>query len=323
MIRNTLRKQKSTAEVPNFWEPNGFSVCLKRLEYSPEMINDVVEMFKEMIDQEAKIAKFYVDIAAKYRKLFTGGKKIYESSVVLYGSGRQSLLNSLDLLDQYGKVHLDYWMKLQSVCVIPLTNEIESHFNALQLPKEIKSTREDFAAVQKPYVENLNQLVKSRTNYLVFCQSLVPHYELTDSEEAFKDVDEKKNSKRLKLKKPYEVWNQQMKNMIGPYVADMKNVYQKCDNYETERLSALKKVFLGLMEIYFFNPTPESKETVDEIRSSVSAFSVEDDVEWWRKKFGPDATYDYFNMDKNRSQVSFGSISEEPDQKENNVQQEI
>ncbi|KII72128.1 Protein kinase C and casein kinase substrate in neurons protein 2 [Thelohanellus kitauei] len=303
--RNITTNQMASEDIPSFWEAGGFKVCLKRLDHSPELFNDLNGMFHEIIEQEAKTEKFYGDISQKYRKIFLEDKNSCENKILVYNTGKKALFAILDFLDHISIQHRESKTKILSLCSVPLNNLLNERFQPIQLPKEIKSIKQDFQAAQEPYVTNFNQFDKARRAYVQYCRTFEPDFGPQSlsclnlgPDNIFDNLDPKKNKKRLKLLKRFEVWNTQLYNLLESYIFDMKNSYQKCEEHEDIRLKTFKTALLNLSSIIQFNTPPNAAELVEDIRKNIELFDPEDDQAWWTKIYGPDSSFDFYQSDK-------------------------
>lgn len=297
----TLKRQTSSEaktiyddDLPNFWVPGAFSQALKRLENTLDVTGDLQTMLDELTDFEARAAKFYVDFAAKWKKHFTNGRKVYEGRVVLYGTSKETVKKAVDLMDEFGKVHLDNWTQIQSKCLMPLKNFNEKHIENNSLMKTLKAIRDDFQTAQTPYVELFSNFKKARSQYMTLCVSLKPDFTLESSVEVFKDVDPKKNEKRLTLQKRFEEWNKQLEIMIPHYQNKMKEAFSRCDEIEEKKLEVMIKAITGLGEVLSGKFNERHGEFVKNFEAMLAGFDSKRDLVTWAKNLGPDMDYDFF-----------------------------
>lgn len=282
----------------SFWDPGYYSVALKRFEASDKVLSDLNSMLEDMANIETRTGKEYVELSEKWNRHFEGFENVESCNTLLYGSTKETVSATIALLGEKGKSHMENWSSIQSKCLMPI-----KHFNdtyntkSCSIAKRTKALKEDFETAQQPYVEVFSSFKKARQNYVTYCMSLRPGCEVNAFTDTFSDIDNKKNDKRLRLFKRFEGWREQLDITLPHYVLRMKEVFEKCEKPENDKLNTIKKVIHGLHEILELKNNSRHNQLIQRMLELINEIDIDADLKFWYDTFGPGVPYDFFKVE--------------------------
>lgn len=148
----------------NFWDVGNYTRCSKRITDSHVLLDDLIKMFNERAEIEAKYSKRLTEWHTKWSKYI-------ETSPATYATMKTAQLGNLQEANDRAKIHMDCWGKIHNQVVEAIKREKESKYHkALVGIKEAKSLDDEFSKAQKPWAAAFAKVHRAKKNYHTACK---------------------------------------------------------------------------------------------------------------------------------------------------------
>lgn len=148
----------------NFWDIGNYSRCSKRITDSNVLLDDLIKMFSERSEIEAKYSKKLTDWHDRWSKHL-------ELSPATYATMKTAQLGTLKEASDRAKIHVDCWSKIHNQVVETIKREKEAKYHkAFVGIKEAKELEEEFGKAQKPWAAAYAKVQRAKKNYHSACK---------------------------------------------------------------------------------------------------------------------------------------------------------
>ncbi|XP_065646840.1 protein kinase C and casein kinase substrate in neurons protein 1 isoform X2 [Hydra vulgaris] len=293
--RGTTNKKSSemgsnTINNNNFWDIDNYQRCVKRIGESSALCDDLVKMFNERIEIEAKYGKKLDDWHEKWSKAL-------ENSC-MYATTKIAALGTIKEAQDRAKVHMDCCMKMQNQVIETIKRWKESNYHHKIFGlKEAKEYEQEFAKAQKQWANAYNKIQKAKGNYHSACKNREACASLLnnakqDTEtlpEKIKKLEDSLRKSENAVSTMQQKYDEKLKR-ISPlnitYESDMQQVYNKWAKDEEKRLDFLQRTLIDFHKCVNIYADPRLKELFDNQINAAYNAKIQYDVNWWSENFG-------------------------------------
>jgi Fes/CIP4 homology domain. len=148
----------------NFWDVGNFSRCSKRIIDSNNLCDDLIKMYTERAEIEAKYSRKLTDWHERWTKHL-------DSSSAVYATMKTAHLGTLKEGNERAIIHMDCWGKIHNQVVEFIKREKESKYHkAFVGIKESKELDEEFTKAQKPWATAYGKVQRAKKNFHSACK---------------------------------------------------------------------------------------------------------------------------------------------------------
>lgn len=274
----------------SFWEPGNYKKTTKRIEDGFRLCNDLVQLIQERCDIEKNYAKSLHAWSKKWNDTITRGPE--------YGTTEAAWRGVLSEADRLNELHL----KIKDKLTDNVVNEIRQwqkdkfHKSMMQI-KEKKEIDEEFKRVQKPWSKALDRVNKSKQEYHIACKNerTLMNQERNAASDGSVSADQLKKIKErvtkakedvTKSKEKYELALKEIGQINSSYVAEMTQVFEKCQVMEEQRLKFFKDILFDIHDCLNISKNPELPIIYEEFRHTLQNADGSKDLKWWANTYG-------------------------------------
>lgn len=279
-----------TASSDSFWEPGNYKRTTKRIEDGHRLCSDLVTLVQERADIEKNYAKSLRTWTKRWNDLIEKGPE--------YGTTEAAWKGILVEADRLSDLHL----KIREFMCNDVTAQIrtwqkDSYHKTMMALKEKKEMDDLFKKAQKPWVKVLTKVNKTKQDYHNACKaerSAANQERNATGDNAVSPEQVRKLQERVqrakeevqKTKEKYEAALQEINSYNPKYMEDMSEVFEKCQQMETQRLVFFKDVLFNIHKGLNISRDPTLPQIYEEFYHTINNADHEKDVKWWSNNFG-------------------------------------
>jgi len=296
--RNSTIRAKTPSDMAaynvspgNFWEIGNYTRCCKRITDSNNLCDDLIKMYTERAEIEAKYSKKLTDWHERWSKHL-------EASPAVYATMKTAHLGTLKEAHDRAIIHMDCWTKIHNQVVETIKREKESKYHkAFVGIKEYKELDEEFGKAQKPWATAFGKVQRAKKNYHSACKSrdsaklnldqnkdVAPPEKIKKLEEAI----EKQEKSVSTMQGKYEEKLSRIEPINKSYEDEMKKVYSKFSKAEEERKDFLQRIMVEFHKAVNVSEDPRLKECFENQINAAYAGKSSYDVTWYSENYGAD-----------------------------------
>lgn len=238
----------------SFWEVGKYRRVVKRIDDGAKLCFDFVKMVHERAEIEAKYSKHLQQWSRKWEENIGKGPE--------YGSLENGWKTMLYEGQRQSEIHNLINKELNSLANVISEWRISNYHKGISGQyKETKRSEEGFSKAQKPWEKALQSCNKAKKAFHQTWQDLdYIHSLLTAADNASNEMTveqlHKLNEKREKLEKEYERSQEKYQKRLTEvlqdkprYVEEMKQEFQRCQEFEKQRLDFFRTKLLKMKDI--------------------------------------------------------------------------
>ncbi len=244
----------AVASTDSFWDIGNYKRVVKRTEDGARLCNDFVKMAQERAGIEATYTKSLQQWARKWENMVSKGSE--------YGSLEIGWKAVLKEANSVAELHLEIHQKLQEEIIESIQNWRSAHYHKppmhLQL-KEVKKADEGFARAQKPWTKHLVKTRRAKKSFHQAARDLeLQNFALQQAEgnpditgeqtAKVRERQERAQQEVDKALKKYEEKLRDLQHYKGRYVEDMTMQFDRCQEFENQRMDFFKDTLQALKE---------------------------------------------------------------------------
>ena len=233
-----------------FWELGNYKSVVKRMEEGARLCTDFVKMAQERAEIEAKYVKNLQQWSKKWDDLVSKGSE--------YGTILDGWKAALREATRLAEVHVDSHRKIQDELIESINSWRAEHYHrSIVNFKEIKKAEDGFLKAQKPWATLLHKSSRARKAFHQAARELESQNIALQSSESNPDCSSEQLSKvrerRDKAQREVDKTLAKYKDRLGDlqhyqnrYIEDMKKEFEKCQDFERERIEFFKSALKEL-----------------------------------------------------------------------------
>lgn len=242
----------AVASTDSFWDIGNYKRVVKRTEDGARLCNEFVKMAQERADIEAKYVRSLQQWARKWEDPVSKGPE--------YGSLEEGWRAALREASTIAEVHLEIHRKIQEEIIESVQNWKAAHYHkTLMHFKEVKKAEEGFTRAQKPWTKQLVKTRRAKKSYHQASKDLeLQNYALQQTENSpestydqcskARDRQERAQRDADKALEKYQERLTELQRCKGRYVEDMTMQFEKCQEFENQRMEFFKVTLQQMKE---------------------------------------------------------------------------
>ncbi|XP_071743122.1 protein kinase C and casein kinase substrate in neurons protein 2 isoform X3 [Lepeophtheirus salmonis] len=274
----------------SFWEPSNYKTTTKRIEDGNKLCDELVTLVRERSEIEKTYAKSLKAWANKWSTIIEKGPE--------YGTTEAGWKGVLVEADRRCELHL----RVKEALLSDVNNQLkiwqkENYHKTLMHIREKKDMDEQFKKAQKPWLKLFTKVNKAKADYHYACKTeksaIINERNASGNTSMSQDNVQKcqervKKAKEnvVKCKENYEIALQDVNGYNSRYIEDMKEVFEKCQRMEAQRLQTFKDTLFSLQKCLNISDDPELPQIYEEFYHTVNNADHEKDLKWWSNTYG-------------------------------------
>lgn len=287
------RVSSNEQETFSFYEMGAYKAALKRCDNGGKLAKEL----EEMISERAKIEDLYVNGIKNWHKKWSN--HLNEDSAE-HPSTKEAWQAYLDLSGNVARVHSDMCQSLIKGPIAKVKEWIKLKYGKSFVNyKQTKEFETDFESAEKPYVEQIEKLKKFKKEYhddVKACRvseeaARASHTNPKISQEQREKLDEKAKRAREEMDRSRTRYKEKITE-IGLYknqhMKVMKEVFERTQNFENERILFFKQLFLECHELMQIQDDERYDAYFKEFMEQVNQMNPKEDLRLSYKQLGLD-----------------------------------
>lgn len=236
-------------KTDSFWDIGNYKPVVKRYDDGARLCSDFAKMVQERSDIEAKYAKQLQSWGHKWADLVTKGPE--------YGTLECGWIACCQAAEKVAEVHKEMSEKLQGIAESGQAWKAEHYHKTIMNLREAKKAEDGFFKAQKPWTKHLQKLHRSKKAFHSACKELDVHNSVLLSAENSSDITkdqlmkmkEKKERAQRDVAKYQEKYKEKLddtRHYQSRYIEDMQLQFDKCQQFERERMTFFKSIMCDL-----------------------------------------------------------------------------
>jgi len=236
-------------KTDSFWDVGNYKPVVRRYEDGARLCSDLTKMVQERSDIEAKYAKHLQGWGHKWEDLVSKGPE--------YGSLECGWKACFQAAERVAEVHREMSEKLQGIAESVQSWKAEHYHKTIMHLKEAKKAEDGFFKAQKPWTKHLQRTHRSRKAFHSACKELDVHNSTLLSAESNPDAtkdqlmrmkEKKERAQRdvAKCREKYRERLEETRHYQSRYIEDMQLQFDKCQQFERERMLYFKSILCNL-----------------------------------------------------------------------------
>ncbi|XP_071564093.1 protein kinase C and casein kinase substrate in neurons protein 1 isoform X2 [Temnothorax nylanderi] len=285
------------ATSDSFWEPGNYKRTTRRIEDGHKLCDSLIALVQERAEIEKNYAKALKNWSKNWNDKIEKGPE--------YGTTEAAWKGVLVESDRLCDLHLRVKENLCNDIVQQVkTWQKDAYHKSMMTLKERKEMEDAFKKAQKPWAKLLQKVEKAKSEYHNSCKtertaanmernasadsSLSPDQMARGSENVKKMQDRVQKTKEevQKAKEKYEAALQEINQYNPKYMEDMTQVFDKCQEMETQRLQFFKDVLFGIHKCLNISQDPVLPQIYEEFYHTINNADHEKDLKWWSNNHG-------------------------------------
>eukprot|EP00096_Caligus_rogercresseyi_P013997 TRINITY_DN6552_c0_g1_i2.p1 TRINITY_DN6552_c0_g1~~TRINITY_DN6552_c0_g1_i2.p1 ORF type:complete len:435 (-),score=129.76 TRINITY_DN6552_c0_g1_i2:348-1652(-) len=274
----------------SFWEPNNYKTTTKRIEDGYRLCDDFMFLVRERSEIEKTYAKSLKAWANKWSSMIEKGPE--------YGTTEAGWKGVLVEADRRCELHL----RVKEALLTQVNNQLkswqkENYHKTLMAIREKKDMDEQFKKAQKPWFKLFTKVNKAKADYHNACKtekSAIVNERNASGNTSMSQDNVQKCAERVKkasdnvtkCRENYEIALQDISGYNGRYIEDMKDVFEKCQRMEAQRLQTFKDTLFSLQKCLNISDDAELPQIYEEFYHTVNNADHEKDLKWWSNTYG-------------------------------------
>ncbi|XP_024871392.1 protein kinase C and casein kinase substrate in neurons protein Synd isoform X4 [Temnothorax americanus] len=305
------------ATSDSFWEPGNYKRTTRRIEDGHKLCDSLIALVQERAEIEKNYAKALKNWSKNWNDKIEKGPE--------YGTTEAAWKGVLVESDRLCDLHLRVKENLCNDIVQQVkTWQKDAYHKSMMTLKERKEMEDAFKKAQKPWAKLLQKVEKTKSEYHNSCKtertaanmernasadsSLSPDQMARGSDNVKKMQDRVQKTKEevQKAKEKYEAALQEINQYNPKYMEDMTQVFDKCQEMETQRLQFFKDVLFGIHKCLNISQDPVLPQIYEEFYHTINNADHEKDLKWWSNNHGVNMAmnwpqFEEFSSANNRS----------------------
>jgi hypothetical protein len=278
-------------EGKSFYDIGSYKIALKRCDNGAKLAKEL----EEMICDRAKIEDNYANALHAWHKKWSNHLNNNSSE---YQTTRNAWQAYLNLSNNIATVHTDMSKELISGPVAKIKEWMKSKYDKHFLNyKQTKEFEEDFESNQKPYLEQVEKIKKFKKEYYDSVKAAkVSEDAARTSQSNPKIAQEQREKLAEKAKRCQEEQDRSRQRYIdkikevalyhSQHKEVMKEVFEKTQKFENERMLFFKQTFLECYELMQTHNDERHDWNFNEYMNQVNGMNPKKDLAWWAKHCG-------------------------------------
>lgn len=279
-----------TASSESFWEPGNYKRTTKRIEDGHRLCGDLIQLATERAEIEKNYAKSLKTWSKKWNDLIEKGPE--------YGTTEAAWKGILGEAESLSELHT----KIRDHMAEDVPNQIrswqkEAYHKSMMVLKEKKEMDDCFKKAQKPWAKILTKVNKTKLDYHNACKverSAANQERNATGDNAVSPEQVRKLQERVQrakeavqqTKEKYDAALQEINAYNPKYMEDMTEVFDKCQQMETQRLVFFKEVLFNIHKGLNISQNPRLPKIYEELYHIVNNADHEKDLKWWSFNYG-------------------------------------
>ncbi|KAL5501953.1 hypothetical protein EMCRGX_G008638 [Ephydatia muelleri] len=262
------------------------------MEEGARLCTDFVKMAQERAEIEAKYVKNLQQWSRKWDDLVSKGPE--------YGTILDGWKAALREATRLAEVHVEVHRKIQDELVESMNSWRAEHYHrSIVNFKEIKKAEDGFLKAQKPWATRLQKTSRARKAFHQAARELEAQNSSLQSSESNPDcngeqlskVRERRDKAQREVDKTLAKYKEKLGDLQhyqGRYIEDMKKEFEKCQDFEQERIEFFKRSLMDLQTAVDLSNNERVLAIYDEYSTSLNAINALDDLKWYSVHHGAD-----------------------------------
>jgi len=279
-----------TASSDSFWEPGNYKRTTKRIEDGNRLCTDLMQLVQERAEIEKNYAKSLKSWTKRWNELIDKGPE--------YGTTQAAWKGVLVEADRLSDLHL----QIKNHLCEDVPNQVkgwqkDNYHKSMMVLKEKKEMDDNFKKAQKPWVKVLTKVNKAKQDYHNACKnerSAANQERNATGDNAVSPEQVRKLAERVqrakeevqRTKEKYDAALHEINAYNPKYMEDMTEVFDKCQQMETQRLIFFKEVLFNIHRGLNISQDPALPQIYEELYHTVNNADHDKDVKWWSNIYG-------------------------------------
>lgn len=276
----------------SFWEVGNYKRTVKRIDDGHRLCNDLMNCIQERAKIEKAYAQQLTEWSKRWRQLVDKGPQ--------YGTVERAWMAMMTEAEKVSELHQDVKNSLINEDFEKVKNWQKDLYHKQMMGgfKETKEAEEGFKKAQKPWAKKLKELEAAKKSYHMACkeEKLASIREANSKAEASVTSDQqKKLHEKLdkckqdsqKAKEKYEKALDELSNCTPPYMENMEQVFEQCQQFEEKRLNFLREVLLDVKRHLNLTENQRYATVYRELEHTITSASAQEDLKWFSNNHGP------------------------------------
>jgi len=283
-----------TASSDSFWEPGNYKRTTKRIDDGHRLCTDLIQLVQERAEIEKNYAKSLKSWTRRWNELIDKGPE--------YGTTQAAWKGVLVEADRLSDLHL----QIKNHLCEDVPNQVKSwqkdnYHKSMMVLKEKKEMEDNFKKAQKPWVKVLTKVNKAKQDYHNACKNersaanqernatgdnAVSAEQRSAAVRKLAERVQRAKEEVQRTKEKYETALHEINGYNPKYMEDMTEVFDKCQQMETERLVFFKEVLFNIHRGLNISQDPALPQIYEELYHTVNNADHDKDVKWWSNIYG-------------------------------------
>ncbi|OWF51969.1 protein kinase C and casein kinase substrate in neurons protein 2-like isoform X2 [Mizuhopecten yessoensis] len=276
----------------SFWEVGKYQRTVKRVDNGHKMC----ESLRSLIESRSEIEKNYAKQLSQWTKRWNE----YLDKGPEYATTQGAWRGLLEEADSVANLHTLVGENLMSKAYADIKQwQKDNYHKSLMHFKETKEMEDGFKKAQKPWEKKYTKLQAAKKEYHTACrnekttanQENNARGDSAVSQDQLKKIQDKLRKYQADVeqsKDKYEACLNDLNGYNAKYIEDMNEVFEKCQNFERERMEFFKKTMFVLHECLDLSSEPRFSKLYSDLHDTISKADSDSDLAWWSQKSGAD-----------------------------------
>ncbi|KAI0988623.1 hypothetical protein GJ496_006210 [Pomphorhynchus laevis] len=277
--------------LKGFYEPQQYSIVLRRCDEGYELTNALLRMYEE----RAEIEQRYTEDLRSWVHRW----KSYLDKSNEYGTNKAAWYAVVNSSDKDAEMHTNMRYRLFND-VINKVEQFKKEKYSRSLTARVKKSKEferEFEACQKPWLKLLAKIENSKRDYHASLRKLnhghnvekTVHTDVGSTEEQRKKITEKVDICRKEMEFARDRYRQNLRDADDykeRYVNAMNCVFEKCQLFERSRLDFFRESFESYVDVIMQVKEADIKRSALIAKEGIQLHDSAKDLEWWSCTYG-------------------------------------
>jgi protein kinase C and casein kinase substrate in neurons protein len=276
----------------SFWDLEGYKGVLKRTDNGNKLGSELADMINDRAKIEDNYAKALKQWNIKWNEHLKNDSDEYCTT-------KEAWKAFLEAGDRTAEIHLDMCKALINKPVFKVKSwQKEKYQRHIINFKQTKDFEDKFEEAQKPWEKYYDKLNKNKKEYYDSIKKSRSCNEAARSAESNpKYNDDYRRKLRLsaeqaerdveRARKRYEEVIKEMELYRPRYIENMKEVFEKTQTFEQERMIFFKQIFLECQSLLQVHNDERLDKVFADLLDNLNKMNPKQDLDWWGRHYGP------------------------------------
>ncbi|XP_061893608.1 protein kinase C and casein kinase substrate in neurons protein 1 isoform X2 [Entelurus aequoreus] len=300
----------------SFWEVGNYKRSVKRIDDGHRLCNDLMNCIQERAKLEKAYAQQLTEWSKRWRQLVDKGPQ--------YGTVERAWVSLMNEAEKVSNLHQTVKNGLMGEDFEKVKNWQKDSYHKQMMGgfKETKEADEGFKKAQKPWAKKLKELEAAKKSYHVACKEerLASTRETNGKADGSVNADQlKKLQEKVdkckvdsqKAKEKYEKAVDELNKCTPPYMENMEQVFDQCQQFEEKRLSFLREVMLDVKRHLNLTENQSYASVYRELEHTITSASPQEDLQWFNNNHGPGMHMNWPQFEEYNPDLAYSIVKKE------------